>query len=83
MVVAASCTQGVQEDILEHLDDERKDRLKFVTIIDSIAWCKDLLASLSIHKTIPKIIVLPTCSTKHLGLSESFLEIASALADNG
>ena len=46
----------------------------------TIAWCKDLLPSLNIHKTIPNILVHPTCSTTHLGLSETLLEIASALA---
>ena len=43
VVDAASCTLGLKDDILEHLDDERKDRLNLITIIDSIAWCKDLL----------------------------------------
>ena len=82
VVDAASCTLGLKDDMLEHLDDERRDRLKLITIIDSIAWCKDLLPSLYIHKTIPKILVHPTCSTTHLGLSETLLEIASALADS-
>jgi D-lactate dehydrogenase len=77
---AASCTLGLKDDILEHLDDERKDRLKLINIIDSIAWCKDLLPSLGIHKTLPKILVHPTCSMTHLGLGEALLEIASALA---
>ena len=75
VVDAASCTLGLKDDILEHLDDERKDRLNHITIIDSIAWCKDLLPSLSIHKTIPKILVHPTCSMTHLGLSETLLDI--------
>jgi D-lactate dehydrogenase len=79
---AASCTLGLKDDLLEHLDDERKDRLKRVTIVDSIAWCKDLLPSLSIRKRGSKILVQPTCSTTHLGLSETLLEIASALADS-
>jgi len=47
-----------------------------------IAWCKDLLPSLTIHKTISKILVHPTCSTTHLGLSEALLEIAGALASS-
>ena len=82
VVDAASCTLGLKEDMLEHLDDERKNRLKLVAIVDSIAWCKDLLSSLAVHKTIPKILVHPTCSTLHLGLSETLLEISSALADS-
>jgi len=81
VIDAASCTLGLKDDVLEHLDDERKDRLERVAIIDSIAWCKGLLPSLRIHKTIPKIVVHPTCSTTHLGLSETLLEIASALAE--
>jgi D-lactate dehydrogenase len=81
VVDAASCTLGLKDDILEHLDDERKDRLKKVTIIDSIAWCKDLLPALSIRKKISRILVHPTCSTTHLGLSETLLEIAGMLAE--
>jgi len=82
VVDAASCTLGLKDDILEHLDDDRKNRLKLVPIIDSIAWCKELLASLTIHKTVPTILVHPTCSTTHLGLSETLLEIASVLGDH-
>lgn len=81
VVDAASCTLGLEDDVLEHLDDERKDRLKLVTIVDSIAWCKELLPSLQIRKRISKIMVHPTCSTNHLGLSETLLEIASTLAE--
>lgn len=81
VVDAASCTLGLEDDILEHLDDERKDRLKLVTIVDSIAWCKELLPSLHIHKTISKIMVHPTCSMTHLRLSETLLQIASTLAE--
>jgi D-lactate dehydrogenase len=82
VVDAASCTLGLKDDVLEHLDDERKNRLKLINIIDSIAWCKDLLPSLRIHKTIPKILVHPTCSMMHLGLSETLLEISRALAQS-
>jgi D-lactate dehydrogenase len=81
VVDAASCTLGLKDDLLEHLDDERKDRQKLVTIVDSVAWCEELLLTLRIHKTIQKILVHPTCSTMHLGLSETLLEIASALAE--
>jgi Fe-S oxidoreductase len=35
VVDAASCTLGLKDDLLEHLDDERKDCLKRITIIDS------------------------------------------------
>lgn len=82
VVDAASCTLGLKDDILEHLDDERKDRLKLITILDSIAWCKDLLPLLSVQKKIPKILVHPTCSMTHLGLSETLLAIAGVLADS-
>jgi D-lactate dehydrogenase len=82
VVDAASCTLGLMDDLLEHLDDERKDRLKKVRILDSIEWCKGLLPALHIRKTIPEIIVHPTCSTTHLGLSAALLEIAGELADH-
>jgi D-lactate dehydrogenase len=82
VVDAASCTLGLMDDLLEHLDDERKDRSKKVRILDSIEWCKSLLPALHITKTIPEIIVHPTCSTTHLGLNASLLEIARELADH-
>ncbi|WP_263408602.1 hypothetical protein [Terriglobus tenax] len=82
VVDAASCTLGLKDDILEHLDDERKEKLKRVTIIDSIAWCMDLLPSLNMHRQIPEIIVHPTCSTTHLGLNKSLLEISKVIADH-
>lgn len=82
VVDAASCTLGLKEDILEHLDDERKEQLKRVTIIDSIAWCAELLPLLKIHNKVPEIIVHPTCSTTHLGLNKSLLEISQALSDH-
>ena len=59
VVDAASCTLGLKDDVFEHLDDERKDRLQLITIVDSIAWCKDLLPALTIHKTIPEFWSIP------------------------
>jgi hypothetical protein len=41
-----------------------------------------VITVLPIHKTIPKILVHRICSTTHLGLSETLLEISSALADS-
>ena len=41
---------------------------------------QDLLLSLTIRKGISRILVHPTCPTTHLGLSETLLEIAGALA---
>ena len=81
VVDAASCTLGLVEDVATQLDAERKARYERLTIVDSIAWCRDLLADLTISRTLTRIAVHPTCSTTHLGLTRALKEIADRLAD--
>jgi D-lactate dehydrogenase len=81
VVDAASCTLGLAEDVATQLDVERKTRYESLTIVDSIAWCRDLLPGLTISRKLTRIAVHPTCSMTHLGLSETLREIAGHLAD--
>jgi len=81
VVDAASCTLGLAEDVATQLDAERKTRYESLTIVDSIAWCRDLLPALTISRKLTRIAVHPTCSMTHLGLSEALREIAGHLAD--
>ena len=81
VVDAASCTLSLAEDVATQLDTERKIQYESLTIIDSIAWCRDLLPDLSISRTLKRVAVHPTCSTTHLGLAGALKQIAGCLAD--
>jgi D-lactate dehydrogenase len=81
VVDAASCSLGLKEDIAAQLEGERRDQNQSLEIIDSIAWCRDLLPSLKISRRLQRIAVHPTCSTTHLGLAGTLRQIAGHLAD--
>jgi D-lactate dehydrogenase len=81
VVDAASCTLGLKDEIPGQLDEATKAKYAQLQIVDSIAWCHDLLPKLRISRTIPRVAVHPTCSTTHLGLAETLKEIAAHLAD--
>jgi D-lactate dehydrogenase len=81
VIDAASCTLGLRDDVGNHLDADHKTRFDRLTIIDSVAWCRDLMASLTVACTLDRVAVHPTCSTTHLELTSALCDIASALAD--
>ncbi|WP_250623824.1 FAD-binding and (Fe-S)-binding domain-containing protein [Pinirhizobacter soli] len=82
VVDAASCTLALGQDIVSILDDETKAKYESLTIIDSIAWCRDLLPKLTIRRKLGRIAVHPTCSITHLGLAKTLKQIATQLADD-
>jgi len=82
VVDAASCTLGLSKDIASLLDAETKARYERLSIIDSIAWCRDLLPKLTIRRKLGRIAVHPTCSITHLELAKSLKDIAAHLADD-
>ena len=81
VVDAASCTLGLREDVATQLEGERREQYDSLKIIDSIAWCRDLLPNLIISRTLRRVAVHPTCSTTHLGLADALKQIAGRLAD--
>ena len=82
VVDAASCTLGLSQDIASLLDAETKAKYESLTIIDSIAWCHDLLPKLTIRRKLGRIAVHPTCSITHLELAGTLKQIATHLADD-
>jgi D-lactate dehydrogenase len=80
VVDAASCTLGFKEDIATQLEGERKKQYEGLKIIDSIAWCRDLLPKLAISHKLRRVAVHPTCSITQLGLAGPLKEIAGSLA---
>ena len=81
VVDAASCTLGLKEDVATQLEGERKERYESLKIIDSIAWCRDLLPKLAISRRLRRVAVHPTCSITDLGLVGGLKQIAGCLAD--
>jgi D-lactate dehydrogenase len=81
VVDAASCTLGLREDVATQLEGERREQYQSLKLIDSIAWCRDLLPNLAISRTLRRVAVHPTCSTTHLGLAGALKQIAGRLAD--
>ena len=82
VVDAASCTLALSQDIASILDAETKAKYESLTIIDSIAWCRDLLPKLKIQRRLGRVAVHPTCSITHLGLAKTLKQIATHLADD-
>ena len=71
VIDAASCTQGVLNDV-EGLDG--------IEVLDAVTWCTRLLPALHVRNPVASVTVHPTCSVRHLGLTEDLEALAAALA---
>jgi D-lactate dehydrogenase len=80
VIDAASCTNGLLDDVKNYLDDEHRARLEQITLLDSIAWCDGLFPALTVSERVESAAVHPTCSTTHLGLTKTLERLAGRLA---
>ena len=80
VIDAASCTNGLLDDVKNYLDETRRARLEQITLLDSIAWCDRLLPALTVTERVERAAVHPTCSTTHLGLTKTLERLAGRLA---
>ena len=80
VIDAASCTNGLLDDVKNYLDDEHRARLEQITLLDSIAWCDSLFPALTVSERVERAAVHPTCSTAHLGLTKTLERLAARLA---
>jgi D-lactate dehydrogenase len=80
VIDAASCTLGLVEAVSRPLDDERQAVHNNLKIVDSVTWCRDLVPRLNITRKLTRVVVHPTCSMNHLGISAQLREIATSLA---
>jgi D-lactate dehydrogenase len=70
---ATSCTQALIADAAA----------EGIEVIDSIAWVHDrLLERLEVPRKLSSVVVHPTCSSRHLGLSGKLAVIASQISDD-
>ena len=81
VIDAASCTNGLLDDVKNYLDDEHRARLEQITLLDAIAWCDQLLPALTVSRRVGRAAVHPTCSMAHLGLTKTLERLAARLAD--
>jgi D-lactate dehydrogenase len=82
VIDASSCAQGLLEDVLGQLDDERRERHSQLELMDSIAWVHDrLLRRLEVKRRVGAAAVHPTCSAGQLGLARKLEAIVRSLAD--
>jgi D-lactate dehydrogenase len=81
VIDAASCTNGLLDDVRNYLDPDRLARLEQITLLDSIAWCDSLLPALTITRRLERAALHPTCSTTHMGLTKTLARLAGRLAD--
>ena len=80
VIDAASCTNGLLDDVKNYLDDEHRARLEQITLLDSIAWCNNLAKELTVTRRVERAPVHPTCSTTHLGLTKTLERLVGRLA---
>jgi D-lactate dehydrogenase len=80
VIDAASCTNGLLDDVKNYLDAEHRARLDQITLLDAIAWCDSLLPKLIVSERIERAAVHPTCSSTHLGLTKTLERLAGRLA---
>jgi D-lactate dehydrogenase len=79
---ASSCAQGLLREVPAALDQERRDRLQEIEILDSISWVHDrLLGGLEIGSRVPSLALHVPCASMHLGLQPQLRAIAQALAN--
>jgi D-lactate dehydrogenase len=82
VIDASSCTHGLI-GAAEALGDRVRERLEALTILDSIEWVgRYLLSRLDVGAKAGRVVVHPTCSSRHLGLDGELRLIAGALADD-
>jgi D-lactate dehydrogenase len=83
VIDAASCSHGVRDEVPEALDEQARERLSTVELLDAVTWAHErLLPRLDVRRAVGSAVVHPTCSVRHLGLVEQLQALAGALADD-
>jgi D-lactate dehydrogenase len=83
VIDAASCTHGVRDEVPEALDEQVRERLSTVELLDAVTWAHErLLPRLDVRRAVGSAVVHPTCSIRHLDLTGQLQALAGALADD-
>jgi D-lactate dehydrogenase len=82
VIDANSCAQGLAEEVPGALDEQRREQLAGIEVIDSVRWAQEhLLAGLEVHRRLGAVAVHATCSARHLALVPQLTELVAAVAD--
>ncbi|MCQ9336661.1 FAD-binding oxidoreductase [Corynebacterium phoceense] len=82
IVDAASCTHGLLDSVPDALEPADRELWEDLCIMDVVEWLRDeVIEHLPIVHSMGKIAVHPTCSTHHMGISDSLLALANACGE--
>lgn len=80
---AASCTLGIAQEVVEHLDDEHKRMHSALQIMDATTWAlRYVVPQLPEHAKEAVAVVHPTCSMNTLGISDDLKALADEVAED-
>jgi D-lactate dehydrogenase len=83
VIDASSCAHGIASEVPEALNDERRERLAGVRVVDAVTWANEqLLPRLEVRMRTASATVHPPCSARHLGLAGPLDALVLALADD-
>jgi D-lactate dehydrogenase len=83
VIDASSCTLGLTRDIRPVLHDINRQRHTVLRIVDALTWTRaGLLPRLMVTERVERAVVHPTCSMRHLGITDDLRMLAAALADH-
>jgi D-lactate dehydrogenase len=78
---ASSCALGLGQEMAEALEGEAADRHAKLDVHDSVSWVHDrVLPELEVTGRLGSVVVHPTCSVRHLGLTLKLGAIASEIS---
>ncbi|MFF9504228.1 FAD-binding and (Fe-S)-binding domain-containing protein [Streptomyces sp. NPDC014656] len=82
VVDASSCTLGIAHEVVPHLTEDNRALHAELTVVDSLVWAADeLLPRLEARRTVGSAVVHPTCSMRHLGVTERLTAVAGFCAE--
>jgi D-lactate dehydrogenase len=83
VIDASSCAHGILNEVPEALDEERRERLAAVEVLDAVTWAAEhLLPHLDVVRRASSATVHPPCSARNLGLAGTLEALTSSLADD-
>jgi D-lactate dehydrogenase len=81
VIDASSCAHGIATEVPEVLDEQRRERLAAVRVLDAVSWAStELLPRLEVRSRATSVTVHPSCSARHLSLAGPLEALAFALS---
>jgi D-lactate dehydrogenase len=82
VIDANSCAQGLAEEVPGALDEQGRERLAAIEVLDSVRWAQEhLLAGLHVRRRLGAVAVHATCSARHLALAAQLTDLVARIAD--